>query len=399
LAEVTIGNLVCEHADCPICGSNLLSDVLFRKQVPIHQNLLISNHAAAINAPRGDLALEVCQECGFIFNRAFDSKNPLYGEDYENMQGWSPSFNEYVDGLVRHMVEERNVRDCNVVEVGCGNGWFLRKLIKYDGANNRGSGFDPSYNGPASELDCRLKFFTRFYDSNCADARADVVVSRHVIEHLPRPLDLLRDIKKTLAQVASARVFVETPCVEWTLRNQVIWDFYYEHCSYFTAQSLTTAFEIAGFKVEGIRHVFGGQYLWVEATLPAAAPSVSRQGNNIIALAEAFTRAESDLRQGWERKVQSLAARERVAVWGAGAKGVTFASMVDPHACWIDCIVDLNPSKQGHFVPGTGHPIVSHRELSAHGVTSAILMNPNYREENLALLKAAQAEVRLIEEL
>ena len=65
----------------------------------------------------------------------------------------------------------------------------------------------------------------------------------------------------------------------------------------------------------------------------------------------------------------------------------------------IDCIVDLNPLKQGHFVPGTGHPIVSHHDLLARGVKSAILMNPNYRDENLDLLRAAKADVCLIEEL
>jgi len=50
-------------------------------------------------------------------------------------------------------------------------------------------------------------------------------------------------------------------------------------------------------------------------------------------------------------------------------------------------------------VPGTGHPIVSYQALTARGVSTAILMNPNYREENLAFLRAAQADVRLIDHL
>ena len=62
-------------------------------------------------------------------------------------------------------------------------------------------------------------------------------------------------------------------------------------------------------------------------------------------------------------------------------------------------MVDLNPLKQGHYVPGTGHPIVSYQALTERGVSTAILMNPNYREENLALLQAANADVRLIDQL
>src|SRR2546425_4332303 len=171
-----------------------------------HQNLLMRDRAAAMHIPRGNLALVVCEACGFIFNRAFEPQRILYGADYENTQACSPSFNEYLDGLVRHMIVERNVRDCHVVEVGCGNGLFLRKLVSYEGAGNRGYGFDPSYTGAASELDGRLTFATRYYDLECADVPADVIVCRHVIEHVPHPLGLLRNIRKALAPGSTARI-------------------------------------------------------------------------------------------------------------------------------------------------------------------------------------------------
>ena len=216
---------------------------------------------------------------------------------------------------------------------------------------------------------------------------------------MPQPLELLRDIKKALAHAPQARLFFETPCVEWILRHEVIWDFFYEHCSYFTTESLTTAFQTVGFEVESVRHVFGGQYLWLEATLPRQQPVVGKHPGSIPAQARAFARSEAELMGEWGRKVQTLAATEKVALWGAGAKGVTFANLIDPGRQWIDCIVDLNPLKQGHFVPGTGHPIVSYQDLTARGVTAAILMNPNYQQENLALLETIQADVRLIEKL
>lgn len=399
MVETPTGITVNLPASCPVCNSNSLSEFLFRKQVPIHQNLLMHDQASAIAAPRGDLALAVCEACGFIFNRAFDPTRPMYGEEYENTQGCSPSFNQYMNDLVEEMVVNRNVRDSHVVEVGCGNGLFLRKLVSYEGAGNRGSGFDPSYRGNESEFDGRLQFVTRYYDFESAGVPADVVVCRHVIEHVPRPLDLLHNIKKALAHARGARVFFETPCVEWILRNQVIWDFFYEHCSYFSKSSLTTAFEVAGFEVKSVTHVFAGQYLWLEATLPRLTPAGARPAEGIATLAKVFARAEEDLMHAWKKKIQSLAQAGKVALWGAGAKGVTFANMIDSDRRWIDSIVDLNPSKQGHFVPGTGHPIISHRDLITRGVTSVVLMNPNYFEENLALLKAIKGDIQLVEKL
>jgi hypothetical protein len=115
--------------------------------------------------------------------------------------------------------------------------------------------------------------------------------------------------------------------------------------------------------------------------------------------AQEFARSEKALKSDWEQKIRVLSGKERVALWGAGAKGATFANLIDEQRELIDCVVDLNPGKQGNFIPGTGHPIVSYRDLAERGVTSAILMNPNYREENLALLESINADIHLIERL
>jgi len=81
-----------------------------------------------------------------------------------------------------------------------------------------------------------------------------------------------------------------------------------------------------------------------------------------------------------------LSTKGGIALWGAGAKGVTFANLVDSEGSWINCIIDINPKKQGKYVPGTGHPIVSYKEIRNYDIRNIILMNPNYRQEILKLL-------------
>ena len=73
------------------------------------------------------------------------------------------------------------------------------------------------------------------------------------------------------------------------------------------------------------------------------------------------------------------------------------ANLIDTEREWIACVVDLTPGNQGHYIPGTGHPIVAHQELAKYGVKTAILMNPYYREENLALLQESYLNVKLID--
>jgi SAM-dependent methyltransferase len=380
---------------CPVCAAEATAPFLRRPSVPVNQHLVMHDAAMARRVPRGLLDLAVCEACGFVFNRAFDPALIAYDERYNNAQTFSPLFDDYVSERARYLAEEKGVRNSRIVEVGCGNGLFLRRLVALD-AGNSGYGFDTSYTGPETDLDGRVQFERRFYGPECAHIPADVVVCRHVIEHVPDPIGLLRAIRQALMHSPQARVFFETPDVTWILHNRVIWDLFYEHCSLFTPDSLATAFERAGFAVDSVRQVFGDQYLWLEATVARGERAVHSHADPIPMLARQFTVAEAALRQEWVAKLGDLARGGNVALWGAGAKGVTLANLVDPDRQWIAAVVDLNPAKQGGYVPGTGHPIIDYRKLPEHAIRTAVVMNPNYREEIAALLRNARIACALV---
>jgi hypothetical protein len=84
-------------------------------------------------------------------------------------------------------------------------------------------------------------------------------------------------------------------------------------------------------------------------------------------------------------------------MWGAAAKGVTLANLCDPDRALIACVVDLNPNKQGAYLPGTGHRIVGPQDLAALKVRTAVMTNPNYLDENARLLRDASLDVRLVD--
>ncbi len=378
---------------CRICESNDTELFLERNGVPVHQNVPFDDADAARRTIRGDLHMAVCRNCGFVFNSAFDPEKIVYDEEYENSQIYSDVFSDHVDGLVRRIVDDLGVRNKTVVEVGCGKGYFLQKLIDAD-AGNRGFGYDPTYIGELTREDGRLTFVRRFFGEDVRDVEPDAVVCRHVIEHVVDPAAMLRSIRAQLGERDAVVVF-ETPCVDWILRNRVVWDFFYEHCSLFSATSLATLFERTGFRVDAVSHVFDGQYLWLEAH-PARRTEAVNSADGLVERCRAFGAHERELVEQWRGRIQSLASEGGVALWGAGAKGVTFANLIDPERRWIDSVVDLNPRKQGHFVAGTGHPIVHYAALRERGVRNVVLMNPNYEEENRALAAAAGLQVEFI---
>src|SRR5262245_48017543 len=116
---------------CPICATPNASEFLRRESVPVHQNLLFDTAEIARSVARGTLAMCVCAECGFVFNAAFDPALLDYGSAYENSQNCSPAFNAYLDTLVDQLVERHDVRNGRVIEVGCGKGAFLTKLLTH----------------------------------------------------------------------------------------------------------------------------------------------------------------------------------------------------------------------------------------------------------------------------
>lgn len=381
--------------NCPVCGRVSSAPFLRRDSVPVHQNFVHRTAAAAIGAARGDLHLTCCEACGFVFNTAFDPAKLSYGDDYKGDQTFSPAFSAYVDDLVRHLVDDLGVRDCTILEIGSGSGYFLRRLVEHPGANLRGIGFDPAYEGPDEDLGGKLRFERRLYGRERAEVTAEVILCRHVIDHSPRPDELVRHVENELHAAPTSRIFFETPNVDWILGNDVIWDFYYEHCSLFSAASLTTLFEAHGVRVDAVERVFGGQYLWLEARRGEAPHQVRSPGETRRLAARFATRERSEL-AAWSARVRELRRRGPLAIWGAGAKGATFANLVDPEGALFDCLIDRNPEKQGTFVAGTGHPIVAPDALRERAITTAIVMNANYLDEIRRFVDEAGLGVELV---
>lgn len=351
---------------CPIC-CGATEPLLRREHVPVHQHKLYTTREAARNCVRGTLDMYCCQSCGFIFNTAFDPSLMDYGSDYDNSQNHGGDFSLYLDGVIADLIE-RGVEHSRVVEVGCGNGDFLRKLVH--AGNNTGVGYDSAYRGPAEEQD--LWFVKSDYEPH---ELADAIISRHVLEHVQDPVTFIETMADGLYD--NGRMFIETPDVTPILANGVSWDFFYEHCSMFSPLALDRACETAGLEVSSIERVFSGQYL-----MGVAGKFASTHMNNFVNVAAlsvdfSFKAHARDVKI-WAALLE-WCQRRPIALLGAGAKGATFAGLFDPDTTYLDCIVDTNPAKQGKYLPGTGHQIIGLDAIKERGIRTLILMNPNYR--------------------
>jgi len=69
---------------------------------------------------------------------------------------------------------------------------------------------------------------------------------------------------------------------------------------------------------------------------------------------------------------------------------------MDPDHNWIDSVIDLNPNKQGGYMAGTGHLIISYKQIPDRKIKKIILMNPNYYDEVLSILNKSNLNIDLI---
>lgn len=387
------------HVTCPVCGSSERYELENRSCVPVLQNRVWPDRASARRAPTAELRLVLCPVCGFAHNELFDSKLVSYNDDYDNQQVNSPRYVTHLDEMVARVNERASVDARRLMEVGCGQGQFLSRLS----ATGRFSsliGFDPAWQ-EMNEIPGAIIHKRMFeLDSSRLDKSPDVVVSRHTIEHVACPVAFLCTLKKGMVETGPRSLFLETPDLEWILQNGQVQDLFYEHCSLFSEASLRLACAAAGFEVETVAHVFGGQYLWVEAIpreigegLPKLLPA---QGeiDKLLREADAFRTLRTKFLVYWKSLVQDLSHRGNVWVWGAASKGVTFALLVDPDATILAGAVDLNTSKVGHYMPISGLPIVGPENVS--DLDSVIVMNPNYEQEIAACLSRRNISAQIV---
>ncbi len=369
---------------CPICGQACGAPLLRRDRVPVFLNRVYPTAESALQAVTGRLELSYCRTCQFGFNAAFDPAAIAYGPDYENNQGYSPSFSRHLDSMVKLVLRDLGSSRA-VLEVGCGQGDFLRRLAAALPGSVELAGVDPSYRS-THQPEPRIRFGATTLDRFTAELPKVpwIALSRHVIEHVRTPVDFVASLLSGQASAGPDRLLLETPSFEWIVRNRMWIDVFYEHCSYFTGSSLRKIGSRAGWSVVSVDAVFGKQYFWLTARRKSALETEAEStGPDCLMAAEVeeFASGETEMRSYWQRRIEAAAQKGPVAIWGAGAKGMTFATLLDSDRSRVKCLIDLNPAKQDCFTPLSAHPIVSPEGALKAGVVAAFVMNPNYLDE------------------
>lgn len=366
--------------NCPVCGSEDLRAVFALRDVPVICNQLYPTAKAAKAAPAGDVDLVRCGACAMIWNRAFESEKMVYAPGYENALHFSPKFQKFAEELAAGLVARHGLKGRDVVEIGCGDGHMLDLMSKHGAAT--AVGFDPSMEGKETPFTARdgVEITPEYFRSDQLDRPFDIVMCRHVLEHLDTPAPLLEDIRRAIGD-REAPVYFEVPNAWWMLDAVSMWDVIYEHVGYWTAPAMEAAFRRAGLAPTKVEAGYGGQFLMLEAG-PAASEAdwISPDAPKVAASADAFGKSANGELDAWRARLSSLGGK--AVIWGAGSKGITFANALGaPADKALAALVDLNPRKHGLFAPGVGLPVVGPADLKEIAPDLVLISNALYEAE------------------
>jgi SAM-dependent methyltransferase len=334
----------------------MIREIYSVTDLPVFQNKMYQEKSFALEAPVGDLTLVQDMNTGLIYNSTFDQSLLNYDQDYQNEQAYSPFFKKHLSSVKD--ILQRNFSDKSIIEVGCGKGYFLDYLID-NGFNVKG--MDPAYEGESPHI------IKACFDE-ALNMRAENIVLRHVLEHIPDPYTFLKAISK--ANGGKGKIYIEVPCLNWIADHKAWFDLFYEHVNYFRLDDFYAMFE----NVYESGHVFCGQYIYVVADISSLVLP-QRKETDVFMFPENF----DNLKKILDRSNP----QGKNIIWGGASKGVIFSLKLNKENFKVDYVVDINPLKQGKYIGGTGLEV-----RSPDGVLSSLnkndnifVMNSNYMSE------------------
>ena len=370
---------------CTLCGATDFLRFFEAKGIPAQDGVLWPTYEEAVKAPRGDISLSLCLNCGFIGNRLFQP-DLLRFVGYNVSLEHSPLYQSFIQTLAARLIERYEVREKIVLEIGCGNGFFLRKICA--AGKNKGIGFDPSYVGVdgsgANAPD--VVFVKDYYSERHARHHGDLVCCRQVIDHLGNPKAFLKMIRRAIGDRRDTVVYFEVPNPERRFQQLVPWNVGYEHGSWFFPDAFRSLFELSGFDVRDVSACYGGEYLGIEA-VPAANSTMGGGSARRAAVHRLAQELDTLSQRGretvssWEERLRKIERENTRAVpWGAGERGIGFLSSFEIREL-MPFIVDINPGRIGKYLPGTGQEVVPPEFLTEYKPDLIIVTNATYQAE------------------
>ncbi len=323
-----------------------------------------------------DLNVYKCSRCGFVqLNQTLDDD---FYNDYLMATSFSKQMNDYQKEQAFSFVKKFNLKDKLVVDVGCGDGSYLEKLLE---AETIVVGIEPSSKFRNEALKKGHTVFSGYVTESTPvpDGIYDAFVTRQVLEHVPEIHDFLQGIKKSI-KIDSVGL-IEVPSLEKALKDKRFFDFFPDHLNYFSKSTLKLALELNQFEVIDVFDGMNEEYIIAY---------VRNKGNQTIDMQKYISSIVDQIYTLVKHEKEN---NREIAIWGAGGKGIS--TMAVAQIKGISFVIDTDTHKQNLFTPILHLPIYSPQILKSHPVDTILLTALAYKDEIIQQLKDLKFEGKI----
>jgi SAM-dependent methyltransferase len=354
---------------------------------------------ASLHAPEKwfPLRVLVCQNCWLAQTEDFTGAEALFTADYAYFSGYSATWHGHCQHYVEHMIDRFHLGpDSLVVEVAANDGTLLA-YVKARGIPCLG--IEPTASTAAAARAKGIEVVQDFFGTPLAASlaaagrQADLMAANNVLAHVPDINDFVSGFTRLLKPQGVATF--EFPHLLRLITETQFDTIYHEHFSYLSLGAVVRIFSAAGLTVFDVEELstHGGS-LRVYAQRSDTAPHPVRP--QVAALLERERAAglfDSALYAAFQPRVERIknafltflleAKRQgqRVAAYGAAAKGNTLLNYAGVRPDLLPYVVDRNPAKQGKYLPGSRIPVVNEACLKQDQPDYIVILPWNLREE------------------
>jgi SAM-dependent methyltransferase len=355
---------------CRFCGAPL--DAVFADlgMSPLANSYLPPERANSME-PFYPLRALVCGNCFLVQLEEFETPEQIFS-DYAYFSSYSTSWLDHSRRYAEQMIERLGLDEhSHVVELASNDGYLLQFFKERDISV---LGIEPAANVAEVAVEKGIPTLVEFFGQETArsvasESTADLLLGNNVLAHVPDLNDFVAGMKILLKP--GGVITMEFPHL-MRLIDENQWDtIYHEHFSYFSFLTVSRVFEAHGLRLFDVEELptHGGSLRIYGAhdedgdkpDTDAARELRERERAAGYERLETYLgygrRVEQDKRQILSFLIDLKEKGLQIVAYGAPAKGNTLLNYCGVGRDFIDYTCDMNPHKQGHFLPGSHIPI------------------------------------------